>query len=76
TGGEATLRPDLCEIIAYMRDLGFRVSLTTNGFLTGKDPALLDLAPTLAAMLGASLDGCDGRPIEALARLQAAVPRQ
>lgn len=41
-----------------------------------EDPALLDLAPTLAAMLGASLDGCDGRPIEALARLQAAVPRQ
>ena len=29
-------------------------------------PALTDLAPTFAAMLGVSLDGCDGHPIEAL----------
>ena len=39
------------------------------GIATGRlahEPSLLDLAPTFAAMLGASLEGCDGRPIDAL----------
>ena len=31
-------------------------------------PELVDLAPTFAAMLGVALDGCDGRPIDALVR--------
>jgi len=31
TGGEATLRPDLPELISHGRDLGFRVNLITNG---------------------------------------------
>ena len=58
TGGEATLRPDLCEVVAYMRDLGFRVSLTTNGFLTGKDPALLDrLVASGVGLFTISVDG-------------------
>lgn len=58
TGGEATLRADLCEIVAHMRDLGFRVSLTTNGFLTGKDPALLDrLVASGVRLFTISVDG-------------------
>jgi len=31
-GGEALLRPDLTEIIAYIRDRGFNSSITTNGY--------------------------------------------
>ena len=31
TGGEATLRKDLCELIAHGRALGFRVNLISNG---------------------------------------------
>lgn len=31
TGGEATLRPDLEELVAYGRELGFRVNLISNG---------------------------------------------
>jgi radical SAM protein with 4Fe4S-binding SPASM domain len=31
TGGEATLHPDLPELITYGHDLGFRVNLITNG---------------------------------------------
>lgn len=58
TGGEATLRKDLCEIVATMRDLGFRISLTTNGFLTGKDPALLDrLVASGIGLFTISVDG-------------------
>jgi radical SAM protein with 4Fe4S-binding SPASM domain len=36
TGGEPTLRPDLCELIAYARGLGMRVNLITNGTLIDK----------------------------------------
>jgi radical SAM protein with 4Fe4S-binding SPASM domain len=31
TGGEATLRPDLAELVRYAGDLGLRVNLITNG---------------------------------------------
>lgn len=31
TGGEPTIRPDLLELLAYARDLGFRVDMQTNG---------------------------------------------
>jgi MoaA/NifB/PqqE/SkfB family radical SAM enzyme len=31
-GGEALLRPDLTEIIAYIREQGFNSSITTNGY--------------------------------------------
>jgi radical SAM protein with 4Fe4S-binding SPASM domain len=31
TGGEATLRPDLAELVRYASDLGLRVNLITNG---------------------------------------------
>ena len=38
TGGEATLRPDLPDLIAYGVELGLRVNLITNG-LRAADPA-------------------------------------
>jgi len=41
TGGEPTLRPDLPEVISYLTNLGFRVAIDTNGFITGKNPDYL-----------------------------------
>lgn len=43
TGGEATLRPDLVEIVEYMVRLGFRtVAVDSNGVAYGRDLSLLD----------------------------------
>ncbi len=43
TGGEATLRPDLVEIVAHLVRLGFRtVAVDSNGIAYGRDPALID----------------------------------
>ena len=36
TGGEATLRSDLLELIGYGKELGFRVNLISNGVRSGK----------------------------------------
>ncbi len=36
TGGEPTLRDDLLELVAFARELGFRVNLITNGTLIGR----------------------------------------
>jgi radical SAM protein with 4Fe4S-binding SPASM domain len=36
TGGEATLRADLLELIGYGKELGFRVNLISNGVRSGK----------------------------------------
>ena len=36
TGGEPTLRDDLLELVAYARELGFRVNLITNGTRIGR----------------------------------------
>jgi len=40
TGGEATLRPDLAELVRYASDLGLRVNLITNGTRVTGDYAL------------------------------------
>jgi radical SAM protein with 4Fe4S-binding SPASM domain len=37
TGGEATLRPDLPELLAYAKGLGFRVNLISNGLRLGSE---------------------------------------
>jgi radical SAM protein with 4Fe4S-binding SPASM domain len=43
TGGEATLRPDIVEIVRYLVKLGFRtVAVDSNGINYGKNPDLLD----------------------------------
>lgn len=58
TGGEPTLRPDLCAVVAHARKLGFSVSLTTNCMLTGKDLALADrLVEAGVQLFTISLDG-------------------
>jgi len=58
TGGEPTLRADLCEVVAHARALGFSVSLTTNCMLTGKDLALADrLVEAGVQLFTISLDG-------------------
>ena len=43
TGGEATLRPDLVELVREMVRLGFKtVAVDSNGVEYGKDPGLID----------------------------------
>lgn len=44
TGGEATLRPDLPEMVRHARSLGLRVNLITNGILSTEErvAALVD----------------------------------
>ncbi len=42
SGGEPLLRKDICEIIAYATQLGFDISLSTNGCLMGKNTGLID----------------------------------
>jgi radical SAM protein with 4Fe4S-binding SPASM domain len=43
TGGEATLRPDLVEIVRYLVSLRFRtVAVDSNGLQYGRHPELLD----------------------------------
>lgn len=43
TGGEATLRPDLVEIVAFLVSLGFRtVAVDSNGVRYGRHPDLID----------------------------------
>ncbi|HHI78744.1 MAG TPA: radical SAM protein [Planctomycetes bacterium] len=39
TGGEATLRPELPELVAYAHELGMRVNLITNGTRMSKELA-------------------------------------
>lgn len=59
SGGEATLRKDLCDVVAHAKSLGFAsVSLTTNCTMTGRDPALVDrLVEAGVSLFLVSLDG-------------------
>ncbi|MBU1863696.1 MAG: radical SAM protein [Candidatus Omnitrophica bacterium] len=38
-GGEALMRPDLLELISYARDLGFKTTVASNGWLIDKEMA-------------------------------------
>jgi len=38
-GGEALMRKDLLELVRYMKDLGFRVTIASNGWLIDKEMA-------------------------------------
>lgn len=42
TGGEPALRKDLPEMIKYLTGLGFRTAIDTNGYLTGRNPKLIE----------------------------------
>jgi radical SAM protein with 4Fe4S-binding SPASM domain len=56
TGGEPTLHPELCDLVAYAVDLGLRVNLITNG--TRMTPRLAqDLAHAGLASAQVSLEG-------------------
>jgi MoaA/NifB/PqqE/SkfB family radical SAM enzyme len=55
-GGEALLRPDLAEIVAYIRDSGFHSSITTNGFYINEEMAKKLIASRLTGIF-LSLDG-------------------
>jgi MoaA/NifB/PqqE/SkfB family radical SAM enzyme len=55
-GGEALLRPDLTEIIAYIRKSGFHSSITTNGYYIDKAMAQKIVDARLTGIF-LSLDG-------------------
>ncbi len=55
-GGEALLRPDLAEIIAYIRKSGFNSSITTNGFYINEEMAQKIIDARLTGIF-LSLDG-------------------
>ena len=59
TGGEATTRRDLHEIISMAHSMGFNdITLSTNGILVSKKPELLaDLASAGLTEVAISLDG-------------------
>lgn len=43
TGGEATLRKDLAEIVKFVKDLGFKnVGVDSNGYCYSQDFGLID----------------------------------
>ncbi|MDP2924132.1 MAG: radical SAM protein [Candidatus Omnitrophota bacterium] len=55
-GGEALLREDLIEIIAYIRESGFNSSITTNGYYIDEDMAKRIVESRLTGLF-LSLDG-------------------
>ena len=58
SGGEPLMRPDLCELAAYARELGLRVALSTNGTLI--TPAVAQQLKEVGfAEVGISLDGME-----------------
>ncbi len=59
SGGEATIRRDLPEIVRHIGDLGFaEVGLASNGFLLGQHREMLDaLVESGLVSLNVSLDG-------------------
>ncbi len=56
SGGEPLMRPDLFELIAYARELGLRITLSTNGTLITPDIAAR-LRALSVSYVGISLDG-------------------
>lgn len=40
SGGEPTLRPDICEIVVYIHNKGVETAMITNGILCGTRPGL------------------------------------
>jgi len=55
-GGEALLRPDLTEIITYIRDSGFNSSITTNGYYIDEEMAKKLISSRITGIF-LSLDG-------------------
>jgi len=55
-GGEALLRPDITEIITYIRDSGFNSSITTNGYYIDEEMAKKLISSRITGIF-LSLDG-------------------
>jgi MoaA/NifB/PqqE/SkfB family radical SAM enzyme len=51
TGGEPFLVPNLCDVLTSLKDMGFKVGVTTNGTINRPEVA------GIADRLGVSLDG-------------------
>ena len=68
TGGEATLRKDLPDLVEYAANLGMRVNLITNGVLV-TDALARDLASAGLASAQVSLEGVCPETHEALTQV-------
>ena len=58
-GGEPTLRPDLNELLRYVKRLGMIANITTNGSLLGNEAAAARLLETGIDLINFSIDGAD-----------------
>ncbi len=65
SGGEATLRPDICDLVRCASGLGMKANLTTNGTLLDRERALA-LAEAGADGVSLSLDAPDAKAHDAL----------
>lgn len=75
TGGEATLRPDLAEMIRHARGLGMRVNLVTNG-LRAADPGTAErLAEAGLHSAQVSVEGTTAEVHEAITRIRGSYAR-
>jgi radical SAM protein with 4Fe4S-binding SPASM domain len=69
TGGEATIRKDLPELVHYAKNLGMRVNLITNGTLVSRSLAE-ELASSGLASAQVSLEGVTAETHEKLTRIR------
>ncbi len=69
TGGEATLRPDLPEMIRYARSLKMRVNLITNGMLSSNRDLAQRLADAGLHSAQVSIEGTTAEVHEAITQI-------
>ena len=69
TGGEATLRPDLPDMVRHARSLGMRVNLVTNGILLADPARVARLAEAGLQSAQVSVEGTTAAVHEAITRI-------
>jgi radical SAM protein with 4Fe4S-binding SPASM domain len=74
TGGEPTMRPDLCHLISYAKRLGLRVNLITNGTLVTRGLAQ-ELAHSGLDSAQVSLEGVTAAAHEAMTGMASSFAR-
>jgi radical SAM protein with 4Fe4S-binding SPASM domain len=75
TGGEATLRPDLPDMIRHARGLGMRVNLITNGIRAASEAYVRTLREAGLQSAQVSLEGTTAAVHEAITRVRGSFAR-